>query len=543
MQISPQLESILQLAGNMVARRCVTLLQGRTVGIDLGAFGEDESKAITQHDPRDPLAPAQLGRHMGAAPWPGVLAHVLVRARPLEMDGTPFADALVAEFADASGRIDGLVIAIPYRAVLGPRALKMHSVRVVACPPVLQPLSDDLVVAFARGIASFGEGFAAWMQALEIEPGVEPRPPASARDPLFWAAAITPDDPHRDSNAKVRAHIEAFLGEGQFEGGLAFEKLLRGVTLDFSLASLTALDALLERLHTERQPQRDALLDVQAGRNFVHLLGAYLGETLALAACTGAHWHTTRQRERLWPDRPALAQDARLPLVCSYDDLRSGAWPLLPCDLVARRLFGEPGARPLDEAGAVAVAAIRAAHNDALGDPGAHWNAVHDHGRLQVAAPAWFVNDPEFTRWFAALPTLWRSGRVVWANLVQANKQLFRPGPDDHPGEVVYDPTGRVDPQHFARGASAMYGLKGLRLRNPLRMFLAQALTHERVRTSGIEIPATLGARGLRTASVLFFRAHLPGGVLTETLLPILVSDQVPGAVMVLPARYWTHLA
>jgi len=122
---------------------------------------------------------------------------------------------------------------------------------------------------------------------------------------------------------------------------------------------------------------------------------------------------------------------------------------------------------------------------------------------------------------------------------VQANSLLFRPGTADCPGEVLYDPSGRVDPGRFADAAQAMYGLKGLRLRNPWLKFFAQALTHERVRTSGFELPASLGARGLQTASLLFFRQHLPGGVLSGGRLPLLVSPDHPGIVMMLPSKYW----
>lgn len=544
MQISPQLESVLRLAGHMAGRRFPALAQGRTIGVDIGTAAEDDSNEVTVHDPRDHLALAQLRTHLAETTWPTVRAHVLLHARTLQMDGTPFTDALVAEFFDVTGRLDGLAVAVPFQPVKGPRALKLHRVRIVECPPLLQPLADELLVAFAQGIQSAGgDGTSAWWGALEIEPGIAPVPPATTRDPLFWAAAITPDDPQSDSNDKVQAHLEAFLCEGQFEGGLAFEAELRALAPDFSLPSLTALDTLLDRLHAEHLPQRDAFLVTPAGRNFVHLAGAYVGETLALAARAGAHWHTPEQLERLRPGLFAPTPGACDTLVCSFNGLGDDRYPFLPCDLVARRLFGDAGAAALDMAGAIAVSGIRAANRASMGDPGARWNATHDHGRMEVKAPAWFVNDPQFTHWFLSLPTLWRSGRVVWSNLVQANNQLFKPGPNDHPGEVVYDPAGRVDPRYFAGGASAMYRLKGLVLRNPLRAFLAEALTHERVRTSGIEIPPSLGARGLRTASVLFFRAHLPGGVLPALPLPILVSDEVPGVVMVIPSRFWPHLA
>ncbi len=59
------------------------------------------------------------------------------------------------------------------------------------------------------------------------------------------------------------------------------------------------------------------------------------------------------------------------------------------------------------------------------------------------------------------------------------------------------------------------------------------------MRTSGHDLPASIGARGLQTASLLFFRKHLRGGVLSGGKLPLLVSPEHPGIVMMLPSKYW----
>ena len=540
MQITPRLDTLLGLAGSMISRRVLTLSQGRTVPADLGTVDREQRLGLVAGDPRDHLLLPRYRELLVATQWPAdVMARVLVHARGLQMEGTPFTQALVAEFGDVAGQLNGLVVAAPYQPMAGKGKLVMHSIRIVACPPALRPLVDELLRAVARGVSSFDEGHDAWISALQIEPGVEPKPPAHSRDPGFWAAAITPEDPHPDSNGKVTAHLEAWLAGGQFEGGLDFEPALRDLRLDFSMASLEALDAALDRLRATHAPQRDAVLAAPAGRNFVHLLAAYLGETLVLHTQSLVRWYTPAQLQRVAPGWVTNQGGALDSLLCMLNGNGRGTGYLMqPCDIVAGRLFGEDGP-PLAAAAHAAVRSIHAARVGALVDPGAEWKANPSHGPLGVVAPDWLPHDPLLARWFETLPLLWREGEVVWSHLVQANSLLFRPGTENCPGEVLYDPTGRVDPQRFPDAARAMFGLKGLRLRNPWMAFFAEVLTHERTRTSGVELPASLGARGLQTATLLFFRGHLPGGVLGAHRLPILVSPKVPGMVMMLPSRFW----
>lgn len=540
MQISPLLQSILQLAGHMMSYRCVALAKGRTPGADIGRFTKDAAPQVTLGDPRHHLQAAQYRAMMAAPPWGKALALVLQAPRRVQMEGTPFTDALVVEFADVAGQLNGLAIAMPYQPAQGKQALVTHSVRLLECPPALRPLADDVLIAFGRGLKSYAEGHTALTDGRTIEPGVEPVPPADHRDPEFWAAAITRDDPHPDSGGKVTAHLDAFLSEGRFEGGLAFEEQLRGLALDFSLPSLAAVDDVIDRLRAEHAPSRETLLGTPAGRNLVNLLAAYFGETLVLAHSALVSWYTPQQLERVAPGRLGgrATPSTSLVAVLNGDGAAKGHL-LMASDIVAGRLFGEPEALSLAETASLAAGQVRAARIGRHVDPGTAWNASYSHGPLGVVAPDWFAEDPVFQRWFAALPALWRNGTVVWAQLVQANSLLFRPGTANCPGEVLYDPTGRVDPERFADAATAMYGLKGLRLRNPWLKFFAQALTHERVRTSGYELPASLGARGLQTATLLFFRQHLRDGVLAGGRLPLLVSREHPGIVMMLPAKYW----
>jgi len=412
-------------------------------------------------------------------------------------------------------------------------------VRVLDCPEALRPLVDDLLIAFSQGLSSMQEGAQAWMRALETDLKAPPQVPADLRDPGLLACAIHAADPQGDSDAKAAAHLQAFFDHGRIEGGLGFEKALRGLTLDFSLASLAPLDALLDRLHAERRPQPDAFLGAQAGLNFLHLLAIYLGETMAQAAGATLGWYTHAQLESVDPGRLDGEADAATALVAVFNGHgpRTGL-VFLALDVVACRLFGRADAPTLGAAAAAALPAIRAARRADLIDPASRWLETPERGELWIPRPAWLRGD-SLEAWFEVLPALWSGGRVVWARLVQANNLLFQPGPHDHPGVILYDGTGRIDPDGLDAVAELIYRLKGTRPRAPGLAYLAANLTHEGVPAYAFPVPPTLGARGVVLTSLLFHRAHLPGGRLAGARFPVVINDAAPGHAVVLPGRFW----
>ncbi len=538
MQIDPLTQSTLNLAGTLAARGCLALSRGHAVGVDLGrvrADGSTQAEAAAAHH-EGALVQARV---LLTTSLPGIAAQVVVHAGRMAIEATPFVDALVAECGDAAGRLAGLVLALPYQPAQAPGGFAMHPARVVACPPALEPLADELLQAFAQGMASMEPGYAAWMDALELESRTPPRPPADPRDADAFACAIHAADPQADSDAKAAAHLQAFLDHGRFEGGLGFEKALRTLTLDFSLASLEPLDALIDRLHAERRPRPDAFLGAQAGLNFLHLLAIYLGEVMAQAAGATVAWRTHAQLESVEPGRLDGESDAATALVCVFNGHgpRTGL-VFLALDVVACRLFGQAEAPTLAAAAAAALPAIRAARRTDLPELGAVWARTRARDDLAIPRPHGVDADP-LGRWFDGLPVLLQSGRVVWARVVQANTLLFRPGQDDHPGEVVYDPAGRADPDALDAVAERLYALKGTRPRNPSLAFIAAYLTHERTRTRGFPVPPGLGARGLLLSTLVFHRPHLPGARLGGLRFPVLIADAAPGVAMVLPAPCW----
>ena len=68
---------------------------------------------------------------------------------------------------------------------------------------------------------------------------------------------------------------------------------------------------------------------------------------------------------------------------------------------------------------------------------------------------------------------------------------------------------------------------------------VAHYLNDEHIRVFGLDLPARLAPYPLKVSSTWFERRHLPGGVLAQPLIPVLISDAHPGAVLPLPAAFW----
>lgn len=159
---------------------------------------------------------------------------------------------------------------------------------------------------------------------------------------------------------------------------------------------------------------------------------------------------------------------------------------------------------------------------------------------LQVVPPIWMVHarDSLYSQ-IQAMPTLYHRGRVVWAAIVQANQLMFQQGQDSCPGEVLYDPSGQTSPSQLRELAHQLFALKHTQPTQLDQLEYAQHITNERTRIKNFLYPQSLAAVPLRLTSTWFWRGHLPDGILTMGFFPILISDECPGDVMVLPSLFW----
>lgn len=164
--------------------------------------------------------------------------------------------------------------------------------------------------------------------------------------------------------------------------------------------------------------------------------------------------------------------------------------------------------------------------------------AANERSYLGIPAPQWMAQDP-LLKSFSRYPDLWFGGTVVWGRIVQVNQALFADGDGDSPGEIVYDPTGKLGHKDLAEVATKLFALKGTAPADPALRVFADHLTDESARAFGMRVPQSLSHQPLRMSTVLFHRKHLPGEKIKLLHFPVLINEKFPGVVMPLPSRWW----
>jgi hypothetical protein len=411
--------------------------------------------------------------------------------------------------------------------ILGQRHPVVHTHTGRHCWPKL--------VAFNRIMNGAGQSVAAYVDELV----------RTARSPTPRNADITAEIPQLCSILLGHAHFH--------KGGLPLQEKIAVAQLDFSLASLSSLDSYLAAVHTQR-----AGVAPQALANLALAAGAYLGEVVRRNARARWSWNnyddffSTRPAN---PDMPKSVNTCALLIgpgiaALPMQSCNVGAWGATPQgvqaqvrewlsvaaagdddDIRATVGTGSTGAGP---AGAVVV--------DINVDVRARMAALTPEERayVRLPPPPWIASD-ELRRLIDDHPKLLLEGRVVWGHLVQANNALFAPGAEDSPAEVVYDPSGRLAPEHLAPIARQLFKLKGTRLADADEARIAEHLTAEFTRAFAMPVPRGIAGDGLLLSTILVARKHLPNQRLSMGYFPILISDACPGSTMILPGRWWPH--
>jgi hypothetical protein len=148
----------------------------------------------------------------------------------------------------------------------------------------------------------------------------------------------------------------------------------------------------------------------------------------------------------------------------------------------------------------------------------------------RILPPDWLlingeISIPQFKELFADQEVLFSYGSVVWGTIVQANSQLFSPGPYDHPAIVVYSLDERIDskPKLIEKVARHLFSLKGNQTDQDLQEF-SDRLKSERAYKWKIPIPPRI-SNNIQCfyTTALIVRKHLPAGYLFNFTLTILV--------------------
>lgn len=157
----------------------------------------------------------------------------------------------------------------------------------------------------------------------------------------------------------------------------------------------------------------------------------------------------------------------------------------------------------------------------------------------RIARPGW-VDGDDLERLFDAQDALLGDGQVVWAAAIQVNMLLLEPlpGMGGLPGEVLYDPAGRLSPQGLVEQARALFFCKGREDVDPERRAFGAYLASEVERAFGRRAPVD-GGYPLLASTTYFARPALPDGWLAEMAFPVVVSPACPGLVLPLHHTLW----
>lgn len=529
---------LIDLAGEAAAKAYQLILQHQPLPITLwrrAAGGQAGSAA-----PRGTLAEVRAQLH--AAATPGQAGQVLLFEMAARFEDCPAERALLVEFGAGTGLLHGLLLALPY-TVNRQRQVIPGMIQLRRCPERLRHLADDLLPHFSRAMRS-SEGGSAWLRALEYDrlaPPSQDTFEATRRAVDAVCPALRADNPDQDCNVLANRHVDALVERYPFEHGIAYRKALYQLGLDLSAASLLRIDYLLEQLKPTLAVPEAQFMARPANRNFLHVLAFYIGTVVAQESGARIDWFTARQLQRAHAIAVDAAAQPRLALAGMFN--KSDVY--YPLELLLERLFGSCSSAQfratLKELGRMA-AASRASR---LQDDMEHVQRRIDMARsgdpayLVPQRPSWADGD-SIDLWFQNVGALFLGGRLVWGRITQANHLMWKEGSANCPGEVLYDLRGIPGGDALGPIADTIFDYKCTRPLDHRLAFLADLLTEERTRSYGLPLPLRLSSADLRLTTIFFDRKHLPGGYLHSALVPLLIHDDYPGIVTVLPERFWT---
>lgn len=246
-------------------------------------------------------------------------------------------------------------------------------------------------------------------------------------------------------------------------------------------------------------------------------------------AQAGAYYVVGERGQLVYSEGIDAAQEQQLP-----EDIRraiAGRAAAAPVKASAHRIATQPPDREQEQV----LAALRQRYAAIQKNP-----TARTFESMRAPDPHWMKPGDGLSEIGREQLRLLAEGRIHWAALVQANKLLFKPGPTDSPGLLVYSTDHHFDarPQELRAIASRIFELKNSTPIEPELKEVARLVTDEMDRSMGGQVPAALTDKEVRIAAFMVFRKHIPGGVLSATQFPILVHPATQ-AVMIVPFETW----
>lgn len=160
----------------------------------------------------------------------------------------------------------------------------------------------------------------------------------------------------------------------------------------------------------------------------------------------------------------------------------------------------------------------------------------------KLVPPIWMRPEDPLRTIIGEQEHLFSGSRVVWGAMAGANDLLFDPGPQDSPASVVYCAGTDFDdaPAVLRETVDAIRQLTPDSVDPEVREFAAY-VCDDKARALKVSVPFSIGANErLFHATLIVVRKHLPDGVLSQNLVPLLINPARTSSVTVLPSRYWS---
>jgi hypothetical protein len=341
-------------------------------------------------------------------------------------------------------------------------------------------------------------------------------------------------------NGNAQGFLSAFFREDQpVEGGFSFRDDLKALDLDFSLESLDRLDAFMDRLRETHQGREDEFIRDRANQNTLYLLAFYLGTLVGAQTEARVDWFSFDALVQMEPSYKVAGPAFYSSVMCIFNRTASTVGSdFFTLNTITTRIFDDDSksARDIVEWSIGRVGSFPLPAFDGL--KGFAGLTAEEKQAVRIVAPLWLDRDP-MRRTFFRHTDIWNGGKVVWGRIVQANNLLFGPGLDDCPADVLYDTSGQLPYTALKASTARLFALRGGATANPEEKAFADHLNNELTRAAGMAVPRSVSERPLLVSTVLIHRPHLPEGKLSLAYFPVVMNEKHPGAIMVLPSRWW----
>ncbi|MES2184296.1 MAG: hypothetical protein V4505_07110 [Pseudomonadota bacterium] len=137
-------------------------------------------------------------------------------------------------------------------------------------------------------------------------------------------------------NQQAAGFLAALENGSAIEGGLAFQAHIREAELDYSMASLDRVDALLDRIRETARPAKAEFHAETQQQNFTLLLAFYLGAAIAKEGNASILWYGYEEAIAVLPPEPALPRTSWSRVVGLL-----GETVCVPLGLIEDRLFSD----------------------------------------------------------------------------------------------------------------------------------------------------------------------------------------------------------